>query len=98
MKGLAATMSVSTESMYAWFRGDVEPQLGSITKIADALGVSRVAVLAAMDGELVEPSEETTRRIAREEARAALQEAIAAGRLQVPAEPRRGSRRGGGCR
>lgn len=48
--GLAKRLNASTETMYAWFRGDQEPSLDHLTRLADALGVQRWEILAAMDG------------------------------------------------
>lgn len=98
IRGLCSATNIAPESMYAWFRGETEPQLGSLTKIAEALGVSRVEVLAAMDGQLAEPSEEQARRIAREEALTVLQEAIDAGRIRVLPETPPERRRAAGPR
>lgn len=98
IRGLASKMGTTPESMYAWFRNETEPTLGSLTKIAEALSVSRVDVLAAMDGELLEPSEDRTREIAQQVAEAVILRAIEQGRLTALPQTPPGRRRADGPR
>ena len=51
MRGLCKLTSFVPETLYTWFRGDNEPSLESLAEIAAVLGVTRSAILAAMDGE-----------------------------------------------
>lgn len=51
MRGLAAGIGTSTETLYGWFRGDAEPSLGHLRALAEALEVRRVELLAVLDGE-----------------------------------------------
>lgn len=51
MKGLAGVVGTTTETMYAWFRGDQEPNMGHLRAVADALGVRRAVLVAVMDGD-----------------------------------------------
>jgi transcriptional regulator with XRE-family HTH domain len=53
IKGLAAKLGISTETMYEWFRDEREPNLDHLTRLGEALSVSRYELVAAMDGELV---------------------------------------------
>ena len=61
IRGLAARMSTTAETMYEWFRDDREPSLAHLRALAEAFGVSRWEVLGAMDGDLPEaPFDERT--------------------------------------
>jgi transcriptional regulator with XRE-family HTH domain len=75
IRGLAAKLNVSAETMYEWFRGEREPNLDHLTRMAEALGVKRSEILAAMDGEApVVALDDATRRAIREEIEAVLDE------------------------
>jgi DNA-binding phage protein len=50
MVGLCAAAGVTREALYGWFRGDVEPRLGNLSALAEALHVERAELVAAMDG------------------------------------------------
>jgi transcriptional regulator with XRE-family HTH domain len=52
MRGLCEASGITPETLYAWFRGDNEPSLGLLAQLAEALGVSRWEIVAAMDGEI----------------------------------------------
>lgn len=49
--GLAREIGSTTETIYAWFRGDNEPNMGHLAGLATALGVSPAALVAALDGD-----------------------------------------------
>lgn len=66
IKALAAGIGSSTETVYSWFRGDVEPNMGHLRELARMLNVSRSQIVAALDGE-AEPLEVETRLAAVEE-------------------------------
>jgi len=53
LRGLAEEASIGPETLYRWFRGDSEPDLGTLARVAVACGVSRTVLVAAMDGEEV---------------------------------------------
>ena len=73
ISGLCTTVGVARESMYAWFRGDTDPTLEHLRLIAEALGVSRAQLLAAMDGEAsVVPIDGDLERLVEERVEAAL--------------------------
>lgn len=48
---LAADIGTSTETMYAWFRGASEPNMGHLRGLADQLGVRRAVLVAVLDGD-----------------------------------------------
>lgn len=50
MLGLCDAAGITRETLYTWFRGEVEPSLGSIAVLAETLKVQRADVVAAMDG------------------------------------------------
>jgi len=50
MVGLCDAAGITREALYTWFRGDIEPSLGSLAVLARALRVERADVVAAMDG------------------------------------------------
>ena len=50
MVGLCDAAGITRETLYSWFRGDIEPSLGSVAVLAEALKVQRADVVAAMDG------------------------------------------------
>lgn len=56
MVGLSEASGIARDRLYAWFRGDVEPTLGSLGELAAALNVRRAEVVAAIDGELPPPN------------------------------------------
>jgi transcriptional regulator with XRE-family HTH domain len=51
IRGLAARLGVSGETMYSWFRDDQDPSLDHLARLAEALGVRRYEIVAAMDAE-----------------------------------------------
>lgn len=50
MSGLCDAAGITRETLYSWYRGDIEPSLGSIAVLAKALRVERADVVAALDG------------------------------------------------
>jgi hypothetical protein len=50
IRGLSRQMNATPETIYAWFRRENEPQLGSLAQLAEALQTSRAEIVAAMDG------------------------------------------------
>lgn len=93
IRGFCSRSGLTPEVLYSWFRGETEPQLGSITKMANALEVSRVEILAAMDDVTEEPTETMVRRIVRDEQARFLADLAAKGHLRVlpggpPSRPR----------
>lgn len=50
MVGFAEASGVTRETLYSYFRGDVEPRMGNLAAMARALGVNRADMVAAMDG------------------------------------------------
>lgn len=53
--GLERQSGVKRQQMHQWFTGAIEPQLGSLLKLAETLGVTRATLLAALDGQLPPP-------------------------------------------
>lgn len=51
LRGLAQEVGISTDSMYKWFRGETEPTLEPLGKLARVLGVTRSELVAVYDGE-----------------------------------------------
>lgn len=52
IRGLAARIGTTAETMYEWFRDEREPSLAHLRELAKALGgVSRSEIVAVMDGE-----------------------------------------------
>lgn len=51
IRGLAAALNTTAETMYEWFRGEREPSLAHLRAMADAFGVTRSEIVAAMDGD-----------------------------------------------
>lgn len=49
--GLAREIQSTSETIYSWFRGDNEPNMGHLAGLAKALGVSRAELVAALDGD-----------------------------------------------
>lgn len=49
--GLASAINSSTETIYAWFRGDSEPSMAHLRELADKLGVRRAVLVAILDGD-----------------------------------------------
>ena len=75
LRGLCRKIGVVPETLYGWLRGDNDPSLGGLAALADALGVSRWQIVAAMDGETeIVPLDDRTRQAIREEVRAAVAE------------------------
>lgn len=56
MRGLCAAAGIAPETLYRWFRGETEPDLGSIRQLAAALEVGRAEIVAAIDGQLPPPN------------------------------------------
>lgn len=59
MRGLCSEAGIAPETLYRWFRGETEPDLGSVRQLADALKVTRAEVVAALDGQLPPPNWQT---------------------------------------
>lgn len=53
LRKLSDEAKIGPETLYRWFRGDSEPDLGTLARVAAACGVTRTALVAAMDGEPV---------------------------------------------
>jgi DNA-binding XRE family transcriptional regulator len=51
IRALAKEIGAVPETLYSWFRGDTEPSLEALGELGRVLGVSRSAIVAAMDGE-----------------------------------------------
>ena len=51
IKKLASEIGASTETVYAWFRGESEPSVGHLRMLAKHLGATRATLLAVYDGE-----------------------------------------------
>jgi transcriptional regulator with XRE-family HTH domain len=86
--GLAELSKVKRTTISSWFSETrpKEPQLASLAEIANALGVSRVEIVAAMDGVPL-MTQEQAERIAAEELAKMVAAAQAEGLLPTP--PRR---------
>ena len=71
MRSFAKAIGTTAETLYSWFRGEAEPNLGYIREMAKVLGVRRSEIVAALDGEVppVPMGEELADAIAREVAR-----------------------------
>lgn len=52
---LAASSGVTRQTLSAWMGDRAEPDMGSLTAVAAALGVPRYRLIAAMDGDPVLP-------------------------------------------
>jgi transcriptional regulator with XRE-family HTH domain len=77
IRGLASRSGVSAETIYRLFNGVGQPDLATITALADALGVKRHELLAAMDGEgPVATLDDRTREAVRAEIEAVLDERL----------------------
>jgi transcriptional regulator with XRE-family HTH domain len=50
IRGLCKRANVTPEAVYGWFRGENYPSLGHLTGLAEALGVTRSEIVAAIDG------------------------------------------------
>jgi transcriptional regulator with XRE-family HTH domain len=48
---LAGNIGASTETVYAWFRGESEPSMAHLRLLADQLGVRRAVLVAVLDGD-----------------------------------------------
>lgn len=78
IKALAAKAGVSRQTLYGWFRGAWRPEFDALRDLANALGVTRAEVVAAMDGDLPPQGLDVRARQAiREEVFAVLAEALA---------------------
>lgn len=51
MLKLASEIGSSTETLYAWFRGDSEPSMSHLRELSDKLGVRRAVLVAILDGD-----------------------------------------------
>jgi transcriptional regulator with XRE-family HTH domain len=56
---LATESGVTRQTLSAWMGDRAEPDMGSLTAVAAALGVPRYRLIAAMDGDAVLPLDET---------------------------------------
>ena len=50
LRKLADDAKIGPETLYRWFRGTTEPDLGSLARVAAACKVRRVDLVAVMDG------------------------------------------------
>ena len=48
--GVADRSGINRDTLYAWFKGEGEPSLSLLQQLADALGVTRSEVVAAIRG------------------------------------------------
>lgn len=48
---LASEIGSSTETIYAWFRGETEPNMSHLRALAEKLGVRRSVLVAVLDGD-----------------------------------------------
>jgi transcriptional regulator with XRE-family HTH domain len=77
IRGLAKKLTVSTETVYEWFRDERPPSLDHLARLAEALGTTRVAILAAMDGDVPYlPLNDATERLMRRVAEQVLDERL----------------------
>ena len=77
VRGLCRKLNASPETIYSWYRGETEPNLGSLEALATALEVRRWEIVAAMDGDLVlAAADERTRQALRAEIEAVLDERL----------------------
>lgn len=76
VNGLADATGVKRQQMYEWFNATVEPNMGSLEKLARGLKVTRAEIVAAMDGQLPPPD---WRRELREALATAISEAAVRG-------------------
>ncbi len=51
IRGLAEAAGVSSDALYKWFRGDSEPSLDALGRLARVLGVKRYEIVAVYDGD-----------------------------------------------
>ena len=49
-------INTTAETMYEWFRDEREPSLAHLRALAEAFGVRRSAIVAAMDGDEPAPA------------------------------------------
>lgn len=63
MRKLAAEVGMTPETLYSWFRGDFEPNLGTLRVMASVLGVRRIDLVAALDGEGDTPGQPVEARL-----------------------------------
>jgi transcriptional regulator with XRE-family HTH domain len=94
IRGLARESHVSAETIYRLFNGEGQPDLATLTQLAEALGVKRHELLAAMDGEgPVVALDEQTKAAVRQELAELLPEFLAELGVRLP--PRTPRERGG---
>lgn len=80
IRGLAAGLGTTPETMYEWFRDEREPSLAHLREMARLFGVNRSDVVAVMDGE--EPAVRLDARL----------EALIAERIEAVLDERLGPR------
>ena len=51
IRGLAEAAGVSSDALYKWFRGDSDPSLEALGRLAEVLGVKRYELVAVYDGD-----------------------------------------------
>jgi DNA-binding phage protein len=51
MRGLAREAEISADALYKWFRGDAEPTLAGLGRLAAVLKVKRHELVAVYDGD-----------------------------------------------
>lgn len=56
ISGVADRSGINRDTLYAWFRGEGEPSLDRLEPLAQALGVTRADIVAAIDGQLPPPN------------------------------------------
>lgn len=62
IRGLAAALGTSPDTIYHWFNGTSRPDTGDLALLAEKLGVRRFEIVAALDGEeTVMPLNDLTR-------------------------------------
>ena len=75
MRGFCRAAGMTPETLYSWFRGETSPSFDNLGAIAEALGVRRFEIVAAMDGEApVVRLDPTTRDAVRAEIQTVLEE------------------------
>jgi transcriptional regulator with XRE-family HTH domain len=56
ISGVADKSGINRDTLYAWFAGQGEPSLDRLEPLAQALGVTRAEIVAAIDGQLPPPN------------------------------------------
>lgn len=51
IRGLAAAIGASAETIYSWFRGETEPSMSHLREVAAKLSTTRSVLVAVLDGE-----------------------------------------------